>query len=101
MDSTKKNARVAGFLYLLLLGAPLRLVYIPSTLFVSGNATAAANNIPAHELLFRLGIVCDLLTGPFSIFLFLLLFRLLNGGVQCLPPLQPLLCPEIPTPLSH
>src|SRR6266404_1833892 len=35
MDSVKKNARVAGFLYLLLVVAgPFRLIYIPSELFV-------------------------------------------------------------------
>src|SRR2546422_8008181 len=34
MTSTSKNARVAGFLYLLLtIAAPIRLFYIPSTLF--------------------------------------------------------------------
>jgi len=41
---------------------PLRLIYIPNTLFVTGNATATANNIAAHELLFRLGITALLIT---------------------------------------
>jgi hypothetical protein len=41
MTSTSKNARIAGFLYLLLvIAGPLRLMYIPSTLFVHGNASA-------------------------------------------------------------
>ncbi len=80
MTSTSKNARVAGFLYLLLaITAPLRLIYIPSTLFVRGDATATANNIAAHELLFRLGIVSDLLCGTILIFLMLALYRLLKG----------------------
>ncbi len=99
MDSTKKNARVAGFLYLLLLGAPLRLVYIPSTLFVSGNATATANNIAAHELLFRLGIVGDLLTGTFSILLLLALYRLLKGVDQGLAVLMVILGTLMSTPI--
>ena len=60
MSSTHNPGRVAGLLYLSLLSAPLRLIYIPNTLFVTGNATATANNIAAHELLFRLGIVGDL-----------------------------------------
>ena len=60
MSSTDNPGRVAGFLYLLLLAAPLRLIYIPSKLFVHGNATATANNIAAHETLFRFGIVGDL-----------------------------------------
>jgi Domain of unknown function (DUF4386) len=75
-----RNAgRVAGLLYLSLMGAPLRLIYIPNTLFVPGNATATANNIAAHEMLFRLGIVADLFTGTMSIFLTLALYRLLKG----------------------
>ena len=80
MTSTSKNARVAGFLYLLLIvAAPLRLIYIPSTLFVSGNATATANNIAAHEMLFRLGIAADLFSGAIGFFLALALYRLLKG----------------------
>ncbi len=75
--------RVAGFLYLLLvLLAPYRLIYIPSTLIVHGNATATANNITAHELLFRLGIVSDLLCGVILIFLVLALYRLFKGVDQ-------------------
>jgi hypothetical protein len=80
MSFTHNPGRVAGFLYLLLIViAPLRLIYIPSTLFVRGNATATANNIVAHELLFRLGIVSDLLAGTILIFLVLALYRLLKG----------------------
>src|SRR5437867_1149900 len=79
MNSTSKNARVAGFVYLLLITAPLRLIYIPSTLFVRGNATATAGNIAAHESLFRLGIVSDLFCGTILIFLTLALYRLFKG----------------------
>src|SRR5881409_3744427 len=83
MTSTSKNARVAGFLYLLLtIAAPFRLIYIPSTLFVRGNATATANNIAAHESLFRLGIVSDLFCGIILIFLVLALYRLFKGVDQ-------------------
>ena len=65
-----KNARVAGLLYLLgsLFGI-VRLIYVPNTLFVYGNATATAKNIAEHELLFRFGIVSyllALLSGPLS-----------------------------------
>src|SRR2546427_4934242 len=82
MSSTRNPGRVAGFLYLLLLAAPLRLVYIPSKLIVTGNATATANNIAAHELLFRFGIVADLFTGVMAIFLTLALYRLLKREDQ-------------------
>jgi len=77
MESTKRNARVAGFVYLLLgVAAPLRLVYIPATLFVRGNAEATAANIAAHEALFRAGMIGDLFAGTIAIFVTLALYRL-------------------------
>ncbi len=80
MSSIRNPGRVAGFLYLLLVVVgPLRLLYIPSVLFVTGNATATARNIAAHELLFRLGIVGDLLAAVLLIFLVLALYRLFEG----------------------
>lgn len=80
MNSTKKKARVAGFLYLLLaVAAPLRLMYIPSVLFVRGDAAATAANIAAHQTLFRLGIAADLFCGVVVIFLILALYRLFEG----------------------
>ena len=72
-----RDARVAGLLYLLLVViAPLRLIYIPGTLFVNGDAAATVSNIVAHESLFRLGIVSDLFCGTLEIFLVLALYRL-------------------------
>ena len=61
MRASDNPGRVAGFWYLLLvLIGPLRLIYIPNKLFVTGNAAATVNNIAAHEMLFRLGIAADL-----------------------------------------
>jgi hypothetical protein len=83
MSSNTNPGRIAGFLYLLLVvAAPLRLIYIPSKLFVHGNAAATADNIAAHELLFRLGIVTDLFCGTVLIFVVLALYRLLKGVDQ-------------------
>src|SRR6266851_5532743 len=80
MSSTRNPGRVAGFWYLLLVViGPLRLVYIPSKLFVSGNATATANNIAAHQWLFRFGIVSDLVGAVVLIFLALAFYRLFAG----------------------
>lgn len=80
MTSINRNARVAGFFYLLVvLVAPLRLIYIPGALFVSGDAAATAAHIAAHETLFRLGIVTDVCCGVFGIFLALALYRLFKA----------------------
>jgi Domain of unknown function (DUF4386) len=92
MHPTKKQARVVGFLYLLLVvAAPFRLFYIPGALFVRGNAAATANNIAAHESLFRLGIVSDLFCGTILIFLVLSLYRLFKGVDQKLAVLMVIL----------
>lgn len=77
MDTIKRDARTAGLLYLLLvLVAPIRLVYIPSQLFVSGDMVATAANIVSHAGLFRLGILSDLFCATLEVFLTLALFRL-------------------------
>ena len=101
MSSTRNPGRVAGFLYLLLVVfAPYRLIYIPSTLFERGNATATANNIAAHELLFRLGIVSDLLCGIILIFLVLALYRLFKGVDQNLAVLMVILGGLLPATID-
>jgi hypothetical protein len=83
MSATRNPGRVAGFWYLLLvLFGPLRLIYIPSKLFVEGNAAATVNNIAAHEWLFRFGIVADLFCGVILIFLVLAFYRLFKGVDQ-------------------
>lgn len=101
MSWTKNPGRIAGFLYLLLVvAAPVRLIYIPSKLFVTGNATATANNIAAHELLFRLGIVSDLFCGVIVIFLALALYRLLKGVDQKLAVLMLILGGVLPAAID-
>jgi hypothetical protein len=59
--------------------APFSLIYVPRTLIVRGNATATANNILAHEMLFRTGIVADLIGSVIFICLAIALYRLLSG----------------------
>ena len=100
MTPTSKNARVAGFLYLLLaLVGPIRLLYIPSKLFVAGNATATANNIASHELLFRFGIASDLLTGLLGLFVGLALYRLFKDVDKSLAVLMVILGGLMVTPI--
>lgn len=77
MTSINTKARIAGFMYLLLtLVAPYRLIYVPSTLFVTGNAAATAANITTHETIFRLGIFSALLGGLIQLFLALAFYQL-------------------------
>jgi len=99
MTSLSRNARVAGLLYLTLLTAPLRLLYIPSKLFVTGNATETADNIAAHQMLFRLGIISDLFTATMSIFLTLALYRLFKGVDEGLARLVVILGSLMVTPI--
>lgn len=99
MTSLSRNARVAGFLYLTLLTAPLRLLYIPGKLFVRGDATATANNIAAHQMLFRLGILSDLFTATMVIFLALALYRLFKEVDEGLARLVVILGALMVTPI--
>src|SRR6266567_4511463 len=77
MNSTKKQARVAGLLYLLasIIGF-FCLAYVPGKLIVSGDATATANHIRASETLLRFGIVSELIAFTIFIFVVLALYRL-------------------------
>jgi hypothetical protein len=77
MRINRNPGRVAGLWYLLLIVVgPLRLIYIPSKLFVHGDAAATVNNIAAHELLFRMGIASELAGAVILIFLTLAFYRL-------------------------
>ena len=101
MSSTRNPGRVAGFWYLLLgVIAPLRLMYIPSKLFVSGNAAATVSNIAAHEWLFRFGIVGDLVCGVVLIFLVLTFYRLFKGVDQHLAVLVVILGGVMPATID-
>jgi hypothetical protein len=83
MNSTKKTARFAGLLYLLLVvTAPISLMYVPGKLIVQGNAAATASKILASESLFRIGIVSGLVAAVISMFLALALYRLFKGVNQ-------------------
>lgn len=83
MHPTDKAARVAGALYPLM-GAPavFSLQYVPRALIVPGNATTTANNVLASAMLFRLGIVAELIAAVFFLLLVMALHRLLSGVNQ-------------------
>ena len=77
MNETKKQARIAGLLYLSAsIFAPFALIYVPSKLVVLGDATATADHVRASETLLRLGIGSDLIGNIIFIFVVLALYRL-------------------------
>ena len=80
MALTNNPGRVAGLLYAVA-SVPgfFALMYVPSKIFVHGNATATANNIAAHEILFRAGIVADLAGQAMFVFVALALYELFKA----------------------
>jgi hypothetical protein len=92
MDEIRKNARVAGVLYLLVvITGPFVLLYVPGRLFVPGDAAATAGNILAHESLFRAFTVVELLSELAFVLTVLALYRLLRGVGQQLASLMAIL----------
>ena len=77
MDSIKRQARIAGALYVLLaVIAPVGLIYVPGKMIVSGDAVATAENVRMSESLFRVGIASELGSQIIVIFLVLALYKL-------------------------
>src|SRR3954463_7616999 len=80
MHPLKKAARIAGAIYLsMVFTAPFSLLYVPNKLIVRGDATATASNILAHETMFRLSILGDLVGQVIFICLAIALYRLLSN----------------------
>ena len=80
MHPTVKAARIAGAIYLsMVFTAPFSLIYVPNKLIVRGNAAATADNIMAHEIMFRLSIFGDLIGQVIFICLAIALYRLLSS----------------------
>ena len=80
MSSIRNPGRVAGLWYLLLIAmGPIFLIYIPDKLYVKGNAATTVSNIVAHERLFRIGILAELIGGLVLVFLVLAFYQLFKG----------------------
>ena len=80
MSFVRNPGRLAGLLYVIAsIPGFFALLYVPGKLIVDGNATATANNIAAHETLFRFGIAADLVGQVLFIFVALALYDLLKG----------------------
>ncbi|MET0281196.1 MAG: DUF4386 domain-containing protein [Steroidobacteraceae bacterium] len=73
-----RTARTAGLLYLVVvLTGIFNLLYVPSQLFVAGDAAATSHNIQASLPLFKLSILAGVLCYTAFLFLPLVLYRLL------------------------
>lgn len=75
-------ARVAGFLYLLVVPLGIFSIYVSSRLTVPEDAATTASYITTNELLFRLSIVSDILAPLVLILVVLFLYKLLKPANQ-------------------
>jgi hypothetical protein len=76
-SSLKKTARLAGLLYLILvITGVYGIMYIPSQIIVAGDSVSTAKNMISNELLFRTGILNDIISNTIFLFLVLVLYRL-------------------------
>jgi hypothetical protein len=79
MTSRKQTARVAGALYLVMgLAGAFSIMYIPRFFMIPGDAAATASNILSSPLLYRFGVVCDLVNQAGFILLVVVLYDLLK-----------------------
>lgn len=75
----KKTARIAGFLYLLLIPLGIfGMIYVPNTLFVPEDIATTIGNIMANQALFRAGAVVALITQVVQILVVLYLYKVLK-----------------------
>ena len=76
MNELKRNARLAGALYLLMgIVSGFGMMYVPSKMFVEGNAALTVQNITDSALLFRFGLAANLIGQVIFIFLGLSLYN--------------------------
>lgn len=76
--SPRLKARLAGFLYLIVMIATGFDIFVLSKLIAPGDAATTAHNILSSEQLFRQGFAADVIAGPCYIGVTLLLYELLR-----------------------
>jgi hypothetical protein len=77
LSAIKKTARLAGAFYFLTIGTgAMGLVYVPTKLFVYGDATATADNIRTSASMLRIGIASELFGQIALVYAVLVLYRL-------------------------
>jgi hypothetical protein len=79
MSGIQKTARLAGFLYFLLIPfGVFGMLYVPAQLFVPGDTAATAQNIMATEALFRASTLSALITQVIQIIVVFFLYSVLK-----------------------
>lgn len=77
--STSKLHRITALVYLLVVPLGVfSILFVPSKLFVSGDASATAANIREFEFLFRMGIISDIIASILMVLLVFLLQRMFS-----------------------
>jgi len=77
MDSLKRRARMAGLLYLILaITSIIGLVYVPSKIIIKNDFSTTVTNIKNFEMLFRMGILSNLIYLIVFVFLVLSFYNL-------------------------
>lgn len=86
--SPRRLARIAGGLYLInILGGAFAITVVPAMLVVQGDLAATAQNIQAHELLYRSGLAAHLVVTTTNVplaVIFYELFKVVNRRLALL-----------------
>lgn len=76
-SSLKNTARIAGLLYFfLIITGVYGIMYIPSQIIVPGDSVSTAKNIISSELLFRTGVLNNIISNTIFLFFAFVLYRL-------------------------
>src|SRR4051812_46811678 len=86
--SPRRLARMAGALYLVnIVGGAFAITVVPAMLVVTGDIAATAQNIQAHELLYRSGVAAHVLVTTTNVplaVIFYELFKVVNRRIALL-----------------
>jgi hypothetical protein len=83
MDSTKRTARIAGILYLLVgIFGGFSEGFVDPKMYVANNALTTAGNVIANPWLVRMSVVAHLLDGTFFVFVAMVLYNLTSACKQ-------------------
>lgn len=79
MKTLKQQTRMVGILYfIIVLLGPFIILYIPSQILVEGNALETVQNLLDNELLFRIGIIGEVIILIIEIMIVTLLYAILK-----------------------